>query len=432
MRRLIWCLAVGLLAIGRPVQAQDSAADTLAELTRRVNILAEEIERLKLGSTAATADESQYGLGPAASKVYRAEGGVSIGGYGEMVYTNFAGKKDNGAVGGKTDQLDFLRAIVYVGYKFNDRWLLNSEFEFEHATTGSGGEVSAEFVHLEYLYRPELNLRVGLLLLPMGLVNELHEPTVFMGVDRPDIERVILPSTWRENGAGLFGNVGRVSYRTYVINGLKAEGFSASGLRGGRQKGASAKANHFAWTGRVDVTPVSGITVGGAGYAGYSGQDRVLSGKKLKVPTTILEGHVDVRYQGIWLSALGTRATLGEVDLLNQAFTAPNGAASPLTGAASIGKTLQGFYVQAGYDLLTRTRYTRQTLMPYVRYEAYNTQAAVPTGYAKDPSKEVRNLTVGAAFYPESQVVFKMDFRNVDNEAKTGLNQWNIGVGYIF
>lgn len=429
MRTLIWCLAVGLLAVGRPVQAQVSAADSLAELTRRVNILAEEIERLKLGRTAATADESQYGLGPAASKVYRAEGGVSIGGYGEMVYTNFAGKKDNGTVGGKTDQLDFVRAILYVGYKFDDRWLLNSEFEFEHASTGSGGEVSAEFVHLEYLYRPELNLRVGLVLIPMGLVNELHEPTVFMGVDRPDVERVIIPATWRENGAGIFGNVGRVSYRTYIINGMKAEGFSASGLRGGRQKGAVAKANHFAWTGRVDVTPVSGLTIGGSGYAGYSGQDRVLSGKKLKVPTTILEGHVNLRYQGLWLSALGTRATLGEVDLLNQSFKAP------LTGAASIGKTLQGFYLQAGYDVLTRTRFTRQALMPYVRYEAYNTQAAVPAGYAKDPSKEVRNLTVGAAFYPESQVVFKMDFRNVNNEAKTGLNhlnQWTIGVGYIF
>ena len=426
MRTVIWCLAVGLLAVGRPVQAQVSAVDSLAELTRRVNILAEEIERLKLGRAAATADESQHGLGPAASKVYRAEGGVSIGGYGEMVYTNFAGKKDNGAVGGETDQLDFLRAIVYVGYKFDDRWLLNSEFEFEHASTGSGGEVSAEFVHLEYLYRPELNLRVGLLLIPMGLVNELHEPTVFMGVDRPDVERVILPSIWRENGAGVFGNVGRVSYRTYVINGLKAEGFSASGLRGGRQKGAVAKANHFAWTGRVDVTPVSGTTIGGSGFVGYSGQDRVLSGKNLKVPTTILEGHVDVRYQGIWLSALGTRATLGEVDLLNQSFKAP------LIGTASIGKTLQGFYVQAGYDLLTRTRYSHQSLMPYVRYEAYNTQAAVPAGYTKDPSKEVRNLTVGAAFYPESQVVFKVDFRNVNNEAKTGLNQWTIGVGYIF
>ena len=185
-----------------PVQAQQTVSDSLSELSRRLDVLAQEIERLNLGEAAATADAGQYGLGPAASKIYRTARGVSIGGYGEMVYNRYAGEKENGTTSGKVDQFDMLRAIIYVGYKYNDNWLLNSEFEFEHASTGVAGSVSAEFVHVEYLRRPEFNLRFGLLLMPMGLVNELHEPTVYMGVGRPDIERVIIPSTWREKCTG--------------------------------------------------------------------------------------------------------------------------------------------------------------------------------------------------------------------------------------
>jgi hypothetical protein len=424
MRRIVWGVLCGWLLLVKPVFAQEAVSDSLAELNRRLNILAEEIERLKLGRAVVEAEESQYGLGPAASKVYRTDRGVSIAGYGEMVYTNFAKNRDNGTAAGRTDQLDLVRAIVYLGYKFSDRWLLNSELEFEHASTGSGGEVSVEFAQVEYLHRPEFNLRFGLLLLPMGLINELHEPTVFMGVDRPDVERVIIPSTWRENGAGIFGEAGMVSYRTYLVNGFKASGFSSSGLRGGRQKGAQAKANHFAWTGRVDVTPRPGILFGGSAYAGFSGQDLKAGAKDLRVGTVLYEGHVDIRYQGLWFSLLGTRATVGDVDSLNQVLG--------FTGNKSVGETLQGFYVQAGYDVLSRTPYTGQTLMPYIRYEAYNTQHAVPAGFSKDPSKEVRNLTVGVAFYPESRVVFKADFKNVDNEANTGINQVNAAVGYIF
>ncbi|MBM3262997.1 MAG: hypothetical protein FJY97_06165 [candidate division Zixibacteria bacterium] len=427
MKRMLYgALCVWVFSTGT-IRAQEAQTDSLAELGRRLAILADEIERLKLGRAAVAADASVYGLGPAASKVYRNDYGISIGGYGEMVYTNFAKKRDNGAVANMVDRMDMLHAILYVGYKFDDRWLLNTEFEFEHGSTGSGGEVSAEFVHLEYLHRPAFNLRFGLLLIPMGFVNEMHEPTVFMGVDRPDVERVIIPSTWRENGAGVFGEIGPLAYRTYVVNGLKAEGFTAKGLRGGRQKGAIAKADHFAWTGRVDLTPLPGITVGGSGYAGYSGQDKKAGTRSLNVPTVIFEGHVDVRYRGLWFSALGARASVGEAALLNQSLE--------LIGdqrIKSVGKTLAGFYLQAGYDALSATRYNHRTLMPYVRYESYNTQHSVPTGFVQDPSKKVTNLTFGVAFQPESRIVFKFDYKNIDNKAKTGLNQLNAGAGYIF
>ena len=120
MVRVLWFIFCGLCVCIRPASAQESLSDSLAELSRRLDILAQEIERLNIGEAAATADQSQYGFGPAASKIYRTERGVSIGGYGEMVYNNFAGKKDDGTLSGKVDQLDFLRAIVYVGYNIGD------------------------------------------------------------------------------------------------------------------------------------------------------------------------------------------------------------------------------------------------------------------------------------------------------------------------
>src|SRR5690606_5504586 len=118
------------------------------------------------------------------------------------------------------------------------------EIEFEHASTGQGGEVSVEFAYLDYLATPHLGVRAGMVLVPMGFVNELHEPTTFLGTTRPLTESTIIPTTWRENGAGVFGDIGDFSYRAYVINGLdavgggssRAGGFSAAGLRGGRQK----------------------------------------------------------------------------------------------------------------------------------------------------------------------------------------------------
>lgn len=145
--------------MAEPAEAgADAMADRLDELERQIGILAEEMEREQLGEAAATADRSDYGYGPAASKIYRTGQGLSVGGYGEMLYERFDSTRDDGADSGETDQLDFLRAIVYFGYKFNDNWLFNSEVEFEHGSVEEGGDVSVEFAYLDYLWKPELNL----------------------------------------------------------------------------------------------------------------------------------------------------------------------------------------------------------------------------------------------------------------------------------
>ena len=141
--------------------------------------LTKEIESLRLGETAPPAQEQAapptLGLGPSASKVY-AKKGVSIGGYGETIYENFSGARQNGTGSNLIPIVDVARAVLYFGYKFDDRWVLNTELEAEHAVTASdkGGEVEVEFAYLDYLFSRPARARAGLVLIPMGLVNELH------------------------------------------------------------------------------------------------------------------------------------------------------------------------------------------------------------------------------------------------------------------
>jgi hypothetical protein len=396
----------------------------LDEIERKIGILAAELEDLKVGEAALIADTSVAGFGPAASKVYRAKSGVSIGGYGEWLYQAFDQEREDGADSGKTDTFDALRGILYVGYKFNDRWLLNTEVEFEHASTGKSGEVSLELAYLDYLYRSEIGFRAGLLLMPVGFINELHEPTTFLGAGRPETERRIIPTTWRENGVGVFGDIGDFSYRSYLVTGFKGAGFSSSGLRGGRQKGSKAKADDFAWVGRLDYSGVPGLTLGLSAYVGDSGQDLQSSDdSELSVPTTIWEGHVEWRYRGLELRGLLAHADIDDVTGLNEALG--------LSGSASVGSELEGYYLQAGYDLLAGSSRSR-SLIPFVRWESLNTQASVPAGFQANPANDQQILTLGLSYKPIEQIVIKLDYQDISNGAGTGVDQINAALGYIF
>jgi len=412
-----------------PPAAAAAGVPDAAELARRIDLVAAEVEQLKLGAAApaqVAAGAGEPGFGPAASKVYAVQQGLSIGGYGEMLYQGFAAERDDGAPSGRKDELDSLRAIVYVGYKWNDDWLFNSEIELEHAKAGEGqrGEVAVEFAYLERRIRPEINARAGLLLVPMGFVNELHEPTVFLGARRPTIEQLILPTTWRENGAGVFGEIGPLTYRTYLVNGLEAERFAATGLRAARQNGARAVAEDFAWVGRIDWTAIPGFLAGISGYAGDSAQDLADAAGELAVPTRILELHAEWRGRGAHLRGLWVDAELDEVARLNRKLG--------LTGDRSVGERLNGYYVELGYDLLGSVGDGRQELVPFARWESYDTQAKVPAGYARNPANEVEILTLGLNWQPIEQVIFKADWQDVRNGAGTGIDQFNLALGYIF
>ncbi|MFQ5704461.1 MAG: porin [Gemmatimonadales bacterium] len=429
-------LAAALLGIATPAHAQNRDSLEIAKLKAQVTAIARELEEMQLGSEiVAVADTSAHGFGPAASKVYKVRQGVSIGGYGELLYENFATDLENGTPAGKTDKLDALRAIIYVGYKFNDRILFNSEIEVEHASSEQAGAVSLEFAYLDYRFTDRFGLRAGLLLSPMGFLNELHEPPTFLGTKRPETEQKIIPSTWREAGVGLFGEVGRLSFRGYLMNGFdaigggtsKAEGFSAaSGLRGGRQNGSKTVAENFAVVGRVDYAVLPGLSVGTSAYYGKAGQNAPVTAdptRSIDAGTFIWDGHVQYKARGWDLRGLIAVATVDDAAEIN--------AARSFTGAESVGERLVGGYVQVGYDVLWSLR-TQHQVIPYIRYEQLNTQDDVPSGFAADPANDLELITLGTAWKPIGNVVFKADYQIRNNEASTGLNQFNLAVGYLF
>jgi len=407
----------------------------IAELERQIGILAAEIEALKVGeaaepSAALAADRSdaRYGVGLAASKVYSVKRGVSIGGYGEALYENPAGNDQSGNPSGAVDQIDFLRAVAYLGYKFDDHWILYTEIEYEHAVAGDGaaGEVAVEFAYLDYMKSQYLNVRSGLVLVPVGLVNELHEPTVSISARRPDVERYILPTTWRELGAGVYGDSGVLAYRAYLTSSLDAAGFTADGgIRGGRQEGSEAIAQDWAFSGRLDYVGTAGLLVGVSAFSGDTGQDnRTPSGEKIDAHTTVFDVHADWQWRGLWLRGLYAQTAISQADLINEF----NG----FVGDESVGSRQNGWYVQGAYDVLSFRPTSKMSLLPYVRYEQYDTQDQVPAGYTKNPANDIDELTVGIAFKPIDRLVFKLDWQQRQNAANTGVNAWNVALGYIF
>ena len=395
------------------------------ELRRRIDLLAEEVERLRSGEesqTGLSADEARaIGLAPSAAATYGRGQGVSIAGYGEMLYENFAGENQAGAPTGRGTQFDFLRAILYAGYRFSDKFLFNSEIEVEHAK-----EVFVEFAYIDYQAAEHVGVRGGMLLVPMGLVNEFHEPTVFLGAERPVTETRIIPSTWRENGGGVYGSFDRVSFRAYVVNGFDGSNFSSNGVRGGRQKGGRAKASDMAFTGRVDVTPTPGVFLGASVYRGGAGQgDISVDDRELDVRTTIVDVHGQARMRGVDVRGLFAQSRIGEAAELNQALG--------LSGPSGVAERMQGGYVQVGYDVLSQTGPAGGVaLTPYVRYEQVDTQDRMPVGYERSLATDNTFVTLGVELKPIPNVVVKVDHAWVRNDADTGVNQFNLNMGYAF
>ena len=407
-------LLLGVITSGVAVADEDR----IAALEKKVEALSRQAEQTQFSEIFIPAGESVHGLGPSASKIYNKGEGLSFGGYGEALYTNYDGDK--------TDVSDFLRAILYIGYKFDDHWVLNTEFEFEHASTGEEGSVSVEFAYLDYLHSDALNFRAGLLLIPVGLVNELHEPSTFLSAVRPTVENRIIPTTWRENGVGLFGSMGMMSYKAYVVNGLDGSEFSGKGLRGGRQKGSKAKTEDFAGVVRVDLAPAEGVVFGGSVYHGNSGQDLPVD-----ATTTLVEGHFDIQKAGWSLRALAVMAEVDDAAELSRiiaADSAEDGVAPADSEISAVGEEMFGWYVELGYDVLNLFDTGEKSLTPYVRVEQFNTQEEVPAGFATTDSYDEEILTFGLNYKPLDEIVFKAEWQTFDKAD----DQFNLSMGYNF
>ena len=448
MRSFVGCLSLVLLLASAYTSASAADEETTRELARRIDVLTQEVEQLRLATAADTTTKltSRMGLGPAASKVYGVSRGVSIGGYGEMLYENFDREREDGAPSGMIDRLDFLRAVFYVGYKFDETLLFNSEVEIEHAgvhdeaavegqadpltgeVTGTAelsGEVVLEFAYIEWLRRREIGVRAGMLLVPVGIVNELHEPTVFIGARRPEVEQRIIPTTWRANGIGAFGDVGTgVAYRLYVTEGLNAAHFSAAGIRDGRQSGSQSLFTRPAVTARVDYSGTPGLVVGGSVFTGDCWQEFQPTASDLTPRLTLFDLHARWQWRGLQANALYASSSLSDAGALSDALN--------LTGTDRIGDSSYGTYVEGAYDLAPLWwPESRFALSPYFRWETYDTQEDV-SGGAENPALEHTIVTAGAAFRPHPHVVMKFDRAWRSNAAETDTSQWNLALGYMF
>jgi hypothetical protein len=433
-----------------PAATTTTPATTKADTDRKTNVLANEIEKLKTALAIPDKREykSMYGMGPAASQVYMNTRGLSIGGYGQMYYTNY---QNGGAITSQNNGVDLTRIVLYAGYKFNDWIVLNNEFEFEHAVASSvdKGEVEVEFSYLDFLLHPMANIRTGLMLVPMGFINEIHEPLFFNGNARPYVEQVIIPTTWREMGVGLHGNLfSDLHYRMYMMNGLNAAGFSSAGIAEGSQQGSLAIANDLAYTGRIDYTPeyAPGLTVGASTFVGNAGQRQSVTngqtGASYGLPgvfTQLYEGHAQWHYRGFEFRALGAWGSIGSSQVLSAAL------------GQTIGSTNYGWYTEVAYDVLPWLfPETSQSLSPFFRYQRYNTVASIWSPSAQNncylPSGvegEVGNrgscgfydqtvYQVGLTYKPHTNIVIKADYQNINSALGQLPGQFNLGLGFIY
>lgn len=435
----LWVTGVGVARVATDTDLQaklERMEKALAEVTaanqefqRRQEILTTEIRKVREQMVLPEEPKykSQYGMGPAASKVYGVQRGLSIGGYGQGWYTNLVddqGPNDH-------SRFDLQRVILYTGYKFSDRLVFNSELEVEHASTGLGGEVSMEFAQIDYLANPHYNFRMGLLLIPMGFINEVHEPVFYHGNERPETERQIIPTTWRENGVGAFGQINdRWTYRAYVVNSGRSSTLRAANLRGFRQNGAQTFADDFAFVARSDYQVSNQLTLGGSIFSGDGGQreDFRLRNNTVLRPDaalTLREAHVQYRNRGLEIRALSANGHIGNAAVLSDS--------EARQGRTPISEDVYGYYGELAFDLATLFDHRRNIyLAPFFRYERFDTQYRVPRGFAADKIRDVELRTTGIDYKPHPQVVFKLDHRNFSLGRATRADELNLGFGYIF
>jgi hypothetical protein len=205
-----------------------------------------------------------------------------------------------------------------------------------------------------------------------------------------------------------------------VINSLDANGFTDEGIEGGRQLGSESLAEDLAWVGRADFECAPGCTVGGALFYGNSGQDLAPD-----IATTIVEAHAQIAWRGWRGRALWAQSDLDDVAQLDSALG--------LVGNQSVGERQEGWYVELTYDVMSALRPgSAQSLRPFVRFEQYDTQASVPSGFSSNPANDVTVTTLGVAYNPIDNIVFKLDFSDIDDDAHTGVDEVHLALGYIF
>ena len=339
---------------------------------------------------------------------------LEIHGYGEIHYNNpQTGTMSEDAPA----EVDVHRLVLGWEYEFTPSIRMSAEVDFEHSAT----EIELEYAHVECDLTPTMSFRAGSLLMPVGPLNEFHEPPTYHSVERSYMETYVLPTTWQDIGLGIVGRSknGALAYRVYVVSGLDATGFStAGGIRGGRQHGAEAKAEDLALVGRFEYAIKGGFTIGTSGYVGGADQGTPGLGD---VGVTIVEGDVRFRRGAFDLRTEFAGVTIGNSDSVSIVVGEP------------VGSNIWGVNSEAAFDLINgRSRVPGRALWLFARYEQFDTNGETEPGITPDPAAEREVFTTGISYRPVREVALKTDVEFWKDGAGQDLTRLNVGAAFQF
>ncbi len=370
------------------IQQQQEQISTLKE---QLSINDSRLSETEIIAEATISAVEQISLAPAASSK------TTLGGYGEVHYNNLA--KDDGS--GDKNEVDFHRFVLFTSHQFTDSIRFFSELEVEHSIAGDGqvGEVELEQAFIEWDISANQSAKAGLFLMPIGIINETHEPNTFYGTERNNVEKNIIPATWWEAGAALNGELAQgLSYDIAAHSGL----FMDDGEykpRDGRQKVGKAKADDMAFTGRLKYTAIPGLELA----TSVQRQNDVRQGEGEGISGTLIETHLAWQKNDFQL-----RALYAAWDFDTAINDIKQGADEQT-----------GFYIEPSYKLTDK-------IGVFARFSEYDNTA----GSSVDSA--VEQFDIGINYWLHPNVVFKMDYQDQDNNSGTGSDGFNIGVGFSY
>ncbi len=322
---------------------------------------------------------------------------------------------------------DFHRFVLLFGHSFSNRIQFWSELEIEHAFVEgaeTSGELEVEQAYLDFLVKPWFNIRSGIMLAPMGLINERHEPPSFNGVERPFVDSVILPTTWFGPGAGFHGDLGRgFSYKLYAMDSLDSSRFSAEeGFRDGRQKAFKSVMQNTALTGRLEYHGLPGMSLGTSFWTGKTG-----------FATPGINPRVNI-FEFDGRGSVGRFDFRGEFAQTSMDQTARLNSLVQRTAGVNpnLAERMRGFYMEGAYHLLPQRN--RHDFVVFSRYENFDTQNRMAAGFQPLGEFDRDAVVMGFTYFPEPDVAFKFDYTFMRNQstfikARDGLN---LGLGWWF
>lgn len=425
-----------LLAAAIALAASPAFAQTAieAELARKLEQLSGELAAVKAqlaqiqqnaGSAAASAPVSvaaPVAAAPAAAAPADPPAGPAtvLTGYGELNYNRPTHRTQDA-------QADVRRFVLGYQHRFDEKTKVVTELEVEHAVASADdkGEVEVEQAYIERQIDPVWSLRAGLFLVPVGLLNENHEPTSFYGVERNFVETAIVPSTWREGGVQAVGNFDN----GLTLQGGLTTGFDlnkwdaasdegrASPLGSIHQEMSQARSHDLSVFGAANWRGVPGLLLGGSLFTGLATQGQAVDTARV----TLWDLHT--RWTpGRWdLSALYARGTISGTGALNAALV---GRPTPIP------QSFDGAYVQGAYKLWSRDDGAVSPFLRLERYNAARSYADLGPGLTPDAARSERVVTLGANVQVAQGIVVKADVQRFHVNAD--LDRVNLGLGWNF